>query len=533
MATCFRLLSVFLLLLFFSCKKSELVDPIITAEQVYVISVTADRVDINYKLSNLGYQETGISYFKKSDPKNVYKIKAIRKDGILQLSMQSLDPNTEYVFKIFYKQNGEDKSDAKEHLVKTLSLVSTNFFLAINENTVIHATQGKFEAEIEGRNLQNLNLIDFEISVNNVPLKSEYPILINDNKYKIRLNGILPIPQNGVYSFTAKYQGNQVLFKNVIVDYSFEAYFLSYKAVNLRNSMASVFNNDLYYFIGENVLKWNNIEERMEIVGAAVKDLYFTIGTNKPGIQFENQLFFTPNVASYNPSASGPSDYYTLVEAYAFQPNSNQWQVFSLKENNLDNRKRDIQSQNLFIHNNELYFTYTLLDDRLSNPQLEAKSENYLYRYNKAAKQFQKISNVEKEIRNYHFVSIKNQLYLMGLVPVYDQGFKMGVTFCIYKINDQTFEVQEVYRKGDVRGPFIIYPKSVIEYDGQALIINAVNEFLLFNADDYKLSPVNLKNPPSHSYFGGTFIYNGQLHLNADVGSTSGKIYEISIKKER
>ena len=530
MVTCSRLSLVFLLLLFISCKKKELVDPSIAVEQVYVTAVTADRIDMNYKLSHLGYQETGISYYKQTSPQDIRKVKAIRKEGNLLLSIQSLEENTEYVFKVFYVQNNVEKFDGKEHKVKTLSLAAANYLLTINDSKIVHNERNEFEVEIEGVNLQNLNLIDLEVRVNNVPLQSSYPVLIDNKKYKLKLSGTLPIPQNGNYFFSAKYQEAQILHQNVIF-YVSETYFLSQKAVNLRNNFASVFNNRLFYFVGNDVLRWNEAEERLQVIGSTLVGRSY-IGSSIPGHQFEDQLFFSSDVISYEPLTVNVPEF-TLVETYGYNPSSNQWQIFSIKESNLNNKKKIIESQNFFIHNDQLYFTYALRDDPLSNPQGDLKYDSYFYRYDALTKQFQKLGGINTEIQNYHLVSVKNNLYLLGLIPVSDQGFKIGFTFCVYKVNDQTFQLEEVYRKGDFRSPYAIRPKSVIEYEGSALIINAVNEFLLFDTEEKKLVPVNIKNPTSHMYFGGTFVYNSQLHLNADVGFTSGKIYEISINKER
>ena len=124
-------LFLFVTTAFYSCKKQTEVKPEINVEQVVIELVKSNRIDINYKLSHLGYQETGVSYYKKSEPAKIIKVNAIRQNGILKLSLQNLEVNTEYVFNVFFKQDNIEKNNTKEYEVKTLTKESDNYELKI------------------------------------------------------------------------------------------------------------------------------------------------------------------------------------------------------------------------------------------------------------------------------------------------------------------------------------------------------------------------------------------------------------------
>ncbi|WP_449440028.1 hypothetical protein [Pedobacter steynii] len=65
MGNCKWLVLGIIICAFWSCKKTETTDPEIIVEDLYVEFVDSNLVDISYKLSHLGYQETGVSYYKK------------------------------------------------------------------------------------------------------------------------------------------------------------------------------------------------------------------------------------------------------------------------------------------------------------------------------------------------------------------------------------------------------------------------------------------------------------------------------------
>ena len=524
--------SLFLLLFvttaFYSCKKQTEIKPEINVEQVIIELVKSNRIDINYKLSHLGYQETGVSYYKKSEPAKIIKVNAIRQDGVLKLSLQNLEVNTEYVFNVFFKQDNIEKNNTKAYEVKTLSKESANYALKINSASISYDEEGNFTTEIEGDNLNNLNLKELEIKVNSEKVSFGYPILVAGSKYKIVIQGKVN-PTNGDKQISCIYQGKEVHFQSVPFKYEGERYFLTKTPTSLRGYFTSVFNNELYYFLEKEIFRWNGPEQKLVLVGN-IQD--YTLPPNSVGFQFDEQLFFRATAKTTWPNQNDLTDAYNHPEAYSYQVGTGKWTTFPFLSQIYPKKTRIFRSANYFVHKNELYLTYSLTDDQLAYPGTFIKTDNFLYRYNKATKKFDTATNLNTEIIHYHFNSINNQLYLIGLVPVYDQGLKLSATFTVFKVSD-TFTLEEIYKGGTVTDPLTIIPKYTAVYDQKILIGISDQEFLLFDPSSKILSKVYLNNQPINTYFDGFFTYNNKLHLGTDLLFTSQKVYEISVIKSR
>lgn len=527
MGRCKWLILLWMACLCWSCKK-QIVEPEITVKNTYVQLVTSNQVDVNYELSNLGYQETGVSYYKQSDPAKVTTVKAIRQGNILSLSMQNLDTNTDYIFKIFFTQGGLQKTDVKEYTVKTLSSESLKFTMHINSTLINYDKDGNFTAEIEGENLNNLNLSQLEIKIDSSPLSFGYPILLSGSKYKIIVKGTVR-PENVNYTFIASYQGKDIFFQSVPFAFDGERYWLSAKSTTLRGYYASIFNNELYYFFDEKVSKWNEAEQRLVQVGTIQSG---TIIANTVGLQYDGQLFFAIGEKNYLPNPKDLSDTYCYPEVYSHAPGTDKWITYPFMNQLYKWQSRVLGNQNYFIHKGELYLSYSLTDNPLFFPGMEQKIDRYIYHYNKLKKQFETVKNLNTDIINYQFVSINDQMYVVGLVPVEDQGFKMSATLAVLKVSDN-FTLEEIYRGGTVKEALSLIPKSVIAYDQKILIALSLNDFLIFEPSNKQLSPVYFRQSIPNMYFGGLFTFNNKLHLNADLMFTSQKVYEISITKSR
>lgn len=519
---------LFLFFLLSCCKKSE--QEAISISEVFFTSIKSDQVDINYKLSELGYQETGVYFYKKTTPKDIQKLKAIRRDGILYLSLQGLDPDTEYVFNIFYKQNDREKIDEKEHLVKTLLLSDANFAIKVVNNPILVDENGDFTVEIEGENLNELNLADLEIRIANAVTSFGHPVSTSGNSYKITLTGKAQLI-DGNRLFIVLYKGKEIFFQAVPFSFTIERYWLSYNPTNLRGYRNSVFKNELYYFINNSVSKWSESEQRMLPVGTANSQNGFNIGTD-PGIEFDNKLFFPPVIKSVH-TGQDLSISNSYPQAYSYSPTDNLWLSYPFENKNYPQRNRMIHNANFFIQGGELFLTYSLTDEAWVNPLNPPPSENLLYRYNRLSKQFDEINALTDKIQNYHFISIDEQLYLLGLAPVYDQGFELSATLCVYKVNPQTFQLQEIYRGGTIHQPETLRVKYVVNHEGNILMGISINDYRLFNPENLKLFKIYQRNNISGTYFDGFFNYNQKIHLIANANFTSQKVYEISIEKGR
>lgn len=507
-----------------SCKKNTDLDGAnITVQNLYVKSIKSDRVDISYELSRLGYQETGVSFNKKSEPEKTSRVKAVREDGILKLSLQGLEPGTEYVFRVFYKHNDSEELDAKDYLVKTLSSKLAKFALELKNSKIECDKNGNFTAEVEGENLNNLNLSKLAISLNNTPLHIDYPIQIEGNRYKIVIKGSVEPGSTG-YFLSGLYESQQIIFQSVQVAFNGEVYWLSYKKTNLRAYYPTVFNNDLYYFIADKVVKWDEQEQRFIPIGTGNIGEENLIGYEN-SIQFKDQIF-VPTGKKLVGNWETPS-YYPL--AYSYSPGSDSWDSFAFKDKTFSGETRDLTNNQLFIHNDELYLAFGILDNYYVKKP--GPADNYIYRYNRSTKQFTEAGKLGKEISNYHYISINNQLYIVGLSPVYDQGIALNSTFCIYKVDDQSFEMEEIYRGGTVYDPLTLVPKNVAVYDQMILIAFSIDNFMLFDPNSRRLSQIYLKNSISGMYYGKLFTYNNTLHLGVDMLSYEAKVYELSISK--
>lgn len=515
---------------FLSCTKNkDLVDSEIRAQEVYIEWIQSNRIELNYKLSNLGYEETGVSYYKKSEPSKVNDIKAVRLDGVLKLSLENLEPNTSYVFNIFFTRNNVKKTDTKEYTFITLSSELAKFGLRVANSVINYDHEGKFSAELEGENLQNLNLSDLDIRVNTNTVRIAYPVLVANNRYKIVISGTVNA-ENGNYAITGTYQGKQILLQSVPFVFDGDRWWLSYKSTNLRGMTSSLFNGSLYYFFDSQVYKWNDSEQRLQSLGQLQSG---TIMGNISGTQFDGQIFFPVGHKSYYPNPNDNSDFEYYPEAYAYVPATDKWNSFSFKTDVTWKGQLRIENNNYFIHRDNLYLTYSLVNGTSADPNSPYVNKNYIFLYSKETKIFSKKIELPAELINYQLISINNQLYLIGLTPIIDQGFKVSATLSVFKVSDEDFKLEEIYRGGTIHQPITLVVKGVIEYDKKILIAASLYDFYLFDPVEKTLLNVYLKNDINQMYFGGLFYYNNKLHLNADLGFTSQRIYEISIAKSR
>jgi len=524
-------LAVLLLFSFSACKKdNEAINVSITTQQVAIESITSNQIDISYQLSRLGYDQTGVSYHKKSLPGASTTIYAIRKNDLLKLSLQNLEAGTEYVIKIFYKKDNQTHLDSKEYSLKTLSAEAAKFNLNIVETNINYDDEGNFSFNIEGENLQNFNLSELVVRVNVKLQVLSYPSLITANRYKMKITGIVD-PVNGNYPIQFTYQGKELLFKSLPFSYNGERYLATYEPTNLKGSYASVFNNQLYYFADKKVSRWDEVGQRMLTLGN------FPAGINGPfgdaaGTAFDGILFLPAVNKTIIADLSKPFDYTIFPEAYAYIPSTNDWLTFSFKELEYTKNSLIVSNCNYFVHKNVFYLAFSVGDNPSNGFTGKPTFNKYVYRYSSSGKSFEKVTEIKVEMTNFHFVSVNNELYLLGNVPVVDQGFKLSSVFAVYRVSDQ-FSVQEEFRAGTLSDPINFTAKKALAYDRQILIATGVTDLKLYDPIEKKLSKVHPRNNITNTYLGGFFTYNNKLHLNTDIGFNSQTIYEFSITKGR
>jgi hypothetical protein len=509
--------------LLFSCKKdSSKSTSEISIKELYVTAVKAKEIKLNYTFSNLGYQETGVEFYKKSDPSVVTRVKAIREKDVLLVVLQDLLPETEYGFKVYFKQDNEYKTDTKEYSVKTLVAESAGYALEVKNPTVIYDEKGSFSLDIEGDKLNELVLSDLVITLNNIPLANDYPIRIADNKFKFIIKGAIS-PANANYTISGTYQGKRILSQTLFFTLAGGSYWIDFQPTNLYSFYPTVFDNELWVFRDTQVSKWIDAEVRLKNVSTVPAN---TFVTSAAGYQFEGQIFFPPTEKTFYNNPSDLTDSYKYPEGYSYSPATDSWSTFSFKAQSYAKTNRNIQSANYFVHKAELYLTYGVKDNALSYPGQKLKTDNYLFHFNKSSRQFEEAGKMTDELMNFHYVSVDDQLYLLGLVPAVDQGFKLGATFAVFKMSD-SFVAEQIFLGGTTAEALELIAKSVVPYDHKILISAVNTDFRLFDPSLRKLYPVYLKSQMPQINTGLFLNYKGKLNLNADYQ----KIYEVSISK--
>jgi len=461
---------------------------------------------------------------KKNTPGEVKKRKAIRIDGVLHLSLLDLEADTEYGFHVFYIQDDLEKTDEAEYLVRTLAESKVSYGLKIGAQTVYYDENGIFSIEIEGENLHQLNLSELKIAISDAVSTFDYAVNTGGSRYKIKVVGKSNRLVDGHRTLNVIYQGKEILYQTVALYYSGERYWLTSAVTNIPGYSLSVFKNELFYFMDKNISKWNERERSLIPVGTGNFQDAFYIGAFQ-GLEFDNKIFFPAVRKSYLPQGNDLMDFYGFPQAYSYSPTENRWFEYPFREKMFVGRSRLINNAQYFIHEGGLFLAYSVSDDAIIDLSKRALSENYLFRYNQGSRQFEKIEVPESKVTDYHYISLGSQLFMLGLSPVYDQGFQLSSTLCVYKVGDR-FQMEEVYRGGTIYNPETLVVKLITKYEGKILMMTSTNEFLLFDPDINQLSKIHQRIAIPEQYLEGFFEYNQKLHL-----FTNRSVYEIVITK--
>jgi hypothetical protein len=517
---------ILLVLILWSCKKeAQLTSNDIAVQDLYVTSVQGQRVDIVYKLSQLGYKETGVVFYPRDKPDEQRKVVAIRKDEQFNLSLMHLEPMKEYGFKVYYQTEGGEQIIEKEHIVKTLSATSLKFKLEIGSSELI-IKDGKYQILLEGDFLNELNLSALNIYVNDEPATVNYPIRIAGQRYSMLISGKAMSDVSG-HLITAFYKEDEIFSHYIPVKTGKDNYTIRGKAVNLLPGWYSVYKNDLYSFIDEKVLRWDETNHRM-VTLRAFKEGY--VWGNKPCFEFDNQMFFPPQTRAKYTDPEDPNKFDRFLEVVSYSPESNSFNGYTVDEPKYPQKDLSVENSQFFVHKSEMYMAFTLVDLSGQFANQPIIRTNFVYKYNKSRKQFQYVSGLKTDILSYHFTSINNQMYLVGLVPVTDQGFQLSATFGAYKVSD-TFVLESIFTAGTLTKPLKFAVKGIATVDGNILIVSSMDDYKIFDPLKRTLHQVGTDGVLSGQYFNGLFTYKNILHINADAGFTNQRIYELSVKK--
>jgi len=525
------LLLIFFTALVWSCKKDKsLENTDIKISEAYVAWIQSDQVDLSFRLSRLGYQETGVSYHQKNKPEQVFEVKAIRNDESLNLSLQNLLPATEYVYQFFFVEKGNKKKDEKVYTVTTLSARAAQFSLDVTAPQIYYDQDGHFNFEIEAENLQDMNLADLSITVNDHPVKMNYPQLVSGRRYKIKLEGSLYAGQYNYANIKGTYKSVLILLKSLPLNFDGERYWISHEKTGMPPMIPTIFGNELYYFYENEVHKWNAAEERLDVVGKKdnVGLMDYTAGT-----EFDSKIFF-PARFSYDfldPKTYTGAYYFPVVSTYS--PEHRLWSEVQFSQNMRWNDSRNPENNRYFIHKNKLYLSYLSILSAAAPPGHSQLRKLYLHEYNAVTKSFQDPIDLKLDIMDQYFFSVNNQMYLMGWVALEDQGFVVGTTLVVYKVSETDFSLEKIFAGGTVNNPMDDLGRQFVQY-GDGVLIYTINKNLyFFDLLKLQLSAVNFRNSGTEANIRGFFNYNNNLYGYGFFNTDQQRVYKLSITKGR
>jgi hypothetical protein len=504
-----------------SCKKQDAPAEILV-QNLFVTSLKSNAIRLTYNLSELGYSETGIIYYEENNPADEVSIAAFRsEDNLFSVSIEDLKPNTEYGLKVFHKVDGLKKIAPKELLVKTLSGLAGKYSLQIVDGSFSLQDDGLFSVDVEGDNLLELNLTALSISMNSDAIKIAYPTRVNGNRFRMHLSGRVKHTVTGYY-LIAKYKGDEILFHVFPGTFDPKQYWISLKPISLPRAYFSVLNNALYTFRGEQVFRWDDEDQRLILLGNMPEgeSNWFYEGT-----AFENQLFFQPKLKSFYPDPQDLSNYKNYLELFSYNPATSSFTAYSLEDRYHGKDEVYLNGQQVFTHKSELYLAFEVGDYSAGSGNGRTK---YIYRFNKSTRHFEFLLSPKTEVLNYKYVSLDNQLYLLGSVPVTDQGFKIAATFGIFKVSDN-FVPELIYKGGTTAAPLNFDVKGTLAYKGSLLIGSNQASFTIFNPDSRRLDFFQVKEQAAERLFDGFFMYNNILHIRLNATYTNSTINEVSV----
>jgi hypothetical protein len=506
----------------FACKKQE--DPAakeIIIQDVFITDVNAERINITYKLSDLGYKETGITFYKKDNPAEQRTVLSIRKNDQFMVSMQNLEPGTEYGFKVYYTMENLDKKQDKEYIVKTLSAASLRFKMEIKRSELM-VQNGEYNLVVEGEHLNELNLSELVVKVNAEPARIDYPVLVSGNSYQMTISGTTQAEQTA-YSVMVYYKEQEILAQYLPAKTTGPRYFISHNLTDLPSGNLSVINNELFTFREQEVLHWDNGGQRFVPIATYDDGMVYE---NMQTFSFDNQIFFPAGGKDYFPNPKDVNNYVGYPAVVSFVPGTAKFETYHFKDKQYERDYLFYENSQYFIHKNQLYLAFSLVDYSGQYANKPTIRKNFVYKYNQQKKQFEFVDDLNTDILSYRFTSIDNQLYVVGLLPVVDQGYKLTATLGVLKVSD-TFGLQEIFRSGTVSKPQNLKIGCVSNVDGKILIVSALNDYKIFDPTERKLYDVTLKNNIPEEFLYGLFTYHNTLHLNSGYEK-----YELSVSKE-
>ena len=501
-----------LILLCGSCKKENTV---LSAQIIKesIVSIRDHSISLTYEISTLGYNKSGVKYYKKGNPQEVKIIEAVRKDGVFFVLIDQLDPESTYVIQPFAEYDHQTIVAENSKEVTTTALFPAEFSLKWSNTDVTYDEFGKYKTTVEGKNLNNINLHDLAILLGGDTLVMEYPKLVDQDNYQITATGNFSLPA-GNYMMRVLYKGDEVMGQAIDFSYKGNALTLQLKATHFKNWYASISNDQIYYFINNIVSVFDPETSRI----SKIIDIPYQMRSIPPtSVTLGNKIFFKAQPLNLNGYELFSQSYDVSTEkftAYYFSTSQ-------LKEN------MEYEHTHLFVHNNNIYHVYTRSED------INGKKKNItneVVKFDEKTGKFEHFATFDPNFKHYQFISVAGKLYAFGQTNVLDQGFYIGSTFVIYTVDPTNFKLTEHYRYGNKNETYPYSPAGLLNYNNNILVSMGLNNFMLYEVKTNTLKRVVLPQTVPHEYYGGMFIYKNKHYLNANLQFTDGTIYEMSIQ---
>ncbi len=517
-------LSIVLGLILFcgSCKKENTV---LSAQIIKesIVSIRDHSISLTYEISALGYNKSGVKYYKKENPQEVKIIEAVRKDGVFFVLIDQLDPESTYVIRPFAEYDNQTIVAENSKEVTTTALFPSEFSLKWSNTDVTYDEFGKYKTTVEGKNLNNINLHDLAILLGGDTLLLDYPKLVEQDNYQITATGNFSLPA-GNYMMRVLYKGEEVMGQAIDFSYKGNALTLQLKATHLRNLNPFVINDKIYYFT-------NNVVSILDMETSSmskIADIPIELGYMSPNyLTLENKIIFQAQPVTHNLPVEAPdpfNGYELLSRSFDVKNTKFATHFFSKPQKK---ESHEYESICLFEHNKNIYQAYTRID-KISHTKNNTTNE--VVKYNNKTESFEYLTTFDNNFRNYQFISVSGKLYAFGQTNVLDQGFYVGSTFVIYTVDPTNFKLTEQYRYGNKNETYPYSPAGLLNYNNNILVSMGLNNFMLYEIKTNTLKPVVLPKTVPHEYYGGMFIYKNKHYLNANLQFTDGTIYEMSIQ---
>ncbi|HLS37662.1 MAG TPA: hypothetical protein VK023_05270 [Sphingobacterium bovisgrunnientis] len=518
------LFSYLLSFLFLGCK-TEYIKLVPEVQNEEIQLVRDNKITLQYNLSELGYSESGVKYFEKENPNNSQTVKAIRKGENFYVELVNLTAKTTYKLQVYYIFEGQTLVSENLLEVTTTSKFPNNFTIDLKDTEINYGDLGEFSFTIEGDNLHNINLKDLQIYLNRTmyisssKLQMSYPEKLANGKYCIKVSGYYEQGWDNQETILITFKQQPILVKSVNFKYKGQLWELQATRTNILSRYFVSYQDQFYNFNGQHVSKFDELSNSFENIA----NIHYSIGVlSDKSVVVGDKIFFI-NMPYSNEGNE--------IYSQSFDFKRQEFKVYYYGKHNWFTA-HEYEHSDVFVHNGIVYQAYTIKDFVNGMPTMPVpKVVNYVARYNAYQDNFEDFTTFDNTVSLFKFISFKGELYAFGMADVEVQGYAIGKTLAVYKVNPANFELNEIIRIGDEYAPYPISVRQLLEYDGKILLTFGPNSHVFYNPTTHSFQKIFMRNMLNYIRFHDIIKHKGKYYLFADHNSTSGSVYEITIKK--